>query len=287
MKTRFFQTAAKIGLMLLLMVNSACFRRFQMTEKEIETFFADKGGVPPSYWLNEDNLPVHWVQTGSDSLPLLLFIHGAPGAWYGYIQLMANTKLKKHFALASVDRPGYHRSGKAGKQVSIQEQARLISGILRNNPERPVYILGRSYGAPIAAEIAARYPKQVRGLMLVAPAADPDKEKFWWFSPLVQYPPLRWIFPKPIRRASSEKYAHRRELRKMVNSWSEVTCPTQILQGGKDFIVYPSNACFVDSAMCSSQRLVRFLPENGHLITREQPELVVDLLIELKKGRLY
>ncbi len=271
---------------LLLFIQSGCFHRFRLTEKDIDWYYQTHGPRPESHRLRVEKHELHWVQNGPDSLPLLLLIHGAPGAWYGYINLLSDQSLLSQFALASVDRPGYNRSAKGGKVLSIPAQAELISQIFRSDTSRPVYLLGRSYGAPIAAYLAARFPKQVKGLILIAPAADPDLEKFWWFSPLVQYPPIRWLFPRPIRTASSEKYAHRKELRKMAPCWGQITCPTHILQGGKDFIVHPGNSCFVDSLMVSAPRIQRTLPLNGHLISLENPGLVKELLLGLRKGEL-
>ena len=263
-----------------------CFRKYRMTEKDIDAYYQTHGPRPKSHFLNIGKHRLHWVQSGPDSLPLLLMIHGAPGAWYGYKNLLSDPDLLSQYTLASVDRPGYNLSRKGGKVLSIEAQGELIAAIFRSDTVRPVFLLGRSYGAPIAAYLAARFPQQVKGLMLVAPAADPDRERFWWFSPLVQYPPIRWLLPQPVRTASSEKYAHCRQLRNLQSCWGEIICPTHILQGGKDFIVHPANSCFVDSMMVSAPRLNRILPLNGHLITVENPGLVKELLLSLRKGEL-
>jgi hypothetical protein len=50
--------------------------------------------------------------------------------------------------------------------------------------------------------------------------------------------------------------------------------------------VHPANSCFVDSVLVSAPRLHRFLPQNGHLITVENPGLVKELLLGLRKGEL-
>ena len=265
----------------------SCFRRFQLSESELEQYFACHPPRPVSHFRDLGKHRIHWVETGTDSLPLLVFIHGAPGAWHGYLNLLTDSTLKTNFTLISVDRPGYNLSAKGGKVLSLERQADLISAVFRDRPGRAVYLLGRSYGAPIAALLAARFPEQVKGLVLLAPAMDPAQERFWWFSPVVQYPPLRWLFPQPVRRASSEKYAHRRELLNLRDCLGDVRCPTQILHGGEDWIVWPRNACYTDSVLIGAPRLQRFLPGTGHLISRENPRLVVKVLLDLKAGRLY
>jgi pimeloyl-ACP methyl ester carboxylesterase len=198
---------------------------------------------------------------------------------------MANPEIRSHFQVLSVDRPGYNYS--KGSQIhNIEQQAEEIARLLDSDTLRPVYLVGRSFGAPVAAALAAIRPKLVKGLVLVAPAANPELEKFWWFSPILHYSPVRLFFPQAIRRASNEKYSHPKALKEMENLWGKVRCQTQILQGGKDEIVLPQNACYVDSMLVGAPHLLRMLPENGHLITSENPDLVVQLLLDLKSGRL-
>ena len=275
-----------VFLSFLLLFGTGCFRRFRMSEKDLNLYYKSHSPRPESHFLTIGKHKLHWVQTGPDSLPLLVMIHGAPGAWYGYKNLLSDPNLLSKYTLVSVDRPGYNLSQKGGKVLSIEAQGELISQLFRSDTSRSVFLLGRSYGAPIAAYLAARFPRQIKGLMLVAPAADPELEKFWWFSPLVQYPPIRWFFPSPIRTASSEKYSHKQELKNVQPCWGQITCPTHILQGVKDLIVDPANSCYVDSLMVSAPRLNRLLPLNGHLITVENPGLVKQLLLGLRKGEL-
>lgn len=273
--------------LLIILALSSCFRRFRMTESDLDRYYAQRQDRPISQVaeISKDK-KLHWVQTGPDTLPLLIFIHGAPGAWYGYLNLLSDSSLQSRFAMISVDRPGYNQSKWRGKLLEIEGQGEAISILLKQNKHRPIFLLGRSYGAPIAAYLAAKYPDLVKGLILVSPAASPDLEKFWWFSPLVQYPPLRWLFPAPIRLASSEKYAHRKELKKLIPSWAEINCPTHIVHGGKDFIVSPKNLCFVDSLMTHPLRKTWYLPQHGHLITRENPSLIRAMLLSLERGDL-
>jgi len=275
-----------LTMLVVLMLVSGCFRRFRMTEADLNKYYQTHAPRPESREQIDGKHRIHWVQSGSDTLPLLLLVHGAPGSWYGYINFLSDSTLLQHFALASVDRPGYNKSRPGGKVLSIARQAELISLIFRGDSTRPVYLMGRSYGAPIAAYLAAKFPNQVKGLMLIAPAASPDHEKFWWFSPILKYPPIRWLFPSPIKTASDEKYAHRRELRKMLPYWSQIKCPTHILQGKSDFIVKPINAQFVDSLLVSAPHKLTFLDETGHLITREKPWLVKEKMLQLKYNHL-
>lgn len=275
-----------VALFTIALMSSSCFRRFRMTDKDLDAYYQSHSPRPVSKTIEQGSHRIHFVQTGSDSLPLLLMIHGAPGAWYGYISYLSDSLLHRQFRIVSVDRPGYHKSAIGGRVLSITDQADLIAHVFQQDSCRPIYILGRSYGAPIAAVLAARFQRQVKGLVLVAPAVDPELEKFWWFSGLIRVPPLRWFFPKPIRTASDEKHEHVKELYAIKPYWSRITCPSVILQGKADWIVKPDNALFADSALTHSPHKLYMLDGVQHLVTNEKPLLVKRVLKEMLEEKL-
>ena len=58
--------------------------------------------------------------------------------------------------------------------VPIENQARYISKLLKKlNINKPVTLLGLSYGGGLALQIAADYPDQVKEAILAAPYAFP------------------------------------------------------------------------------------------------------------------
>jgi pimeloyl-ACP methyl ester carboxylesterase len=184
--------------------------------------------------------------------------------------------------MIAVDRPGYGKS-KVNNTVlpDIEKQAEIISAVIPKNEKQKVIVAGRSYGAPVAAMMAQQQSNIVSGVLLISPAADPEHEKFWWFSKPVYYPPLRWLFPNAVNTASDEKFLHRNQLNKILLKWEKITQPSIILQGDKDFIIHKNNVCFLDSLMISSPREYQILENTGHLITKERPEIVKECIQKL------
>ena len=276
-----------LGIILILSL-SGCFRKFTMSEKEVSTYYKTHFPKPNFYSYDTLNRKIFYAYANQNrlDLPLLIFIHGAPGAWYGYIHYLEDTFLLNRFRIISVDRVGYNHSMKGGVDVSIENQATYLLPLLKLRGNTNCVIAGRSYGAPIAAKMAAIQPNNIKALLLISCAADPEQEKFWWFSKPIYYPPLRWLFPTMIRYASDEKFAHKKELNKLLSSWKLVKQPAIILQGAKDFIIYPSNGKFTDSVLVNSPHKYKLLPENGHLISNENPEIIRqslnDLLLMMK-----
>jgi pimeloyl-ACP methyl ester carboxylesterase len=184
----------------------------------------------------------------------------------------------------SVDRPGYHQSRFNGRRravTSIARQSVAIHEALRvNRSHRKGIVLGSSYGGPIAAQMAIDYPGDFYHLVMLAPAIDPDKEKFWWFSKYVKHGPVKWMLPHFLRVATDEKNTHVHELRMMLPEWERLNIPVTVVQGSADKIVDPANLDFARKKLSGKQAEFISLPGAGHLVRFQNPALVRKIILE-------
>lgn len=72
-----------------------------------------------------------------------------------------------------LDPPGFGYSDKPRRALSIRGQAALIAGWLAAIGCRPARLLGNSFGAQVAAVVAASHPGAVGRLVLLSPTASP------------------------------------------------------------------------------------------------------------------
>lgn len=77
--------------------------------------------------------------------------------------------LPEDFGMVAVDRPGFAASQPREAVGSISDQADAMAPLLEAAPGQRVMLIGQSYGAPIAALMAARHPDRVAALVLVSP----------------------------------------------------------------------------------------------------------------------
>ncbi len=255
----------------------SCFSRWIMTESELKQHYRDRLSKPLFHMVENDSLKLHYVTFGADTAQPVLFIHGAPGSWDGYLNMLDDSALQHNYHLISVDRPGYGKSQKKPKKrvYSLAEQANAISLALRSNHSgKKAIVVGRSYGAPVAAELAALYPQLVKKVILLSPAIDPDTEKFWWFSKYGKLFIVRWFLPERMNTATDEKYAHVAELKKLKSDWAKIRSEVTVMCGGKDWIVDTSNFSFAKKVLAGKNARFIFIPESGHLISASHPDLV-------------
>ncbi len=258
-------------------------KRYIYTDDELEQHFKDKALKPVYKKLDYLNHPLHYATISrSDTLPLLVLVHGAPGAWYGYLNLMEDTLLQKNFKMVSLDRFGYGKSGYGHPELSTQVQALEIKRIVdeENSSGKKVYLLGRSYGAPIAAWYAINYPQQVDRLLMASPVIDPDKEKFWWFSGIGRWRITQLLLPQLLNVATSEKYSHASQMKLMLNKWKKLYVPSYVISGANDNIADTANFSFAKRVLVNCPATFTLLPNTGHLVTGQHPEVIKKYLLE-------
>ena len=267
----------------LSIIFASCFNRLILTEKELKTHYAEKVSKPLFHVIENDSTKLHFVTFGVDTAQPVLFVHGAPGSWDGYLNLLDDSLLQYNFHLISVDRPGYGKSQKRPKKklYSLEEQAKsIILALKSNHSNKKAIVIGRSYGAPVAAKLAVMYPDKIDKIVLLSPAIDPDTEKFWWFSKLGKVFLVRWFLPERMNTATDEKYAHIKELKILKNDWKNIQSDITVMVGGKDWIVDTTNFSFAKKMLIGKNAKFIFIPESGHLISSSRPDLVKKEIFE-------
>jgi len=266
-------------------VFSRCFllNNYVKTDAELAEHYRN-AKVKPVYKQSDfhDRKQHYAVLSKSDTLPLLVMVHGAPGAWYGYLNLTDDSLLQEHFKIVSVDRLGYGKSGYGKEELSIDLQAQAIKQIIEkeNTSHKKVYLLGRSYGAPITARLAINYPQSFEKLVMVSPVIDPEKEKFYWFSDIGKTSLVQWMLPEMLNVATKEKFSHQREMRRMLPDWEKLNTPTYVLVGEDDAVADTANYGFAKKHITNCTAVFMKLPHTGHQITHQQPELIKQVLLE-------
>lgn len=262
---------------------SSCFGRFAMTDKELKAYYKNKP-KPSFFTVQNDSVRLFCATAGSDTLPPLLLIHGAPGAWYGSRNFLEDSVLQSRFHIIAMDRLGYNKSRFKNRRkavTSIQTQSiALHEALLLNHSKKTGIVMGSSYGAPIAANMAILYPNEFHHLVMTASAIDPSIEKFWWFHKFIRRGPIKWMLPHFFRTTTDEKFSHVKELQLLVPKWKQLKTPVTVIQGGADKIVHPANLDFAREQLKNKQADFILIPEAGHLIRWQYPDLIKKILLQ-------
>lgn len=83
-------------------------------------------------------------------------------------------ELANHGDVHLLDLPGYGRSPRPDRDISIADHARLVGQYLTDKKLDHPVVVGHSMGTQVVAEMAADFPDQVDHLVLIAPVVVPD-----------------------------------------------------------------------------------------------------------------
>lgn len=270
-----------VPLIILFQLTSGCFS-FRMSQKEVNKYFEGHPIQPEIIKYEQLDRRINYAAIGYDSLPTVIFLHGAPGSWSAFKHFLKDTSLTSRAKLVSVDRPGYGHSDFGNSVTSLEEQSALLQPILKKYSNTNNILVGHSLGGPMIARLAMDYPDLVDGLIFVAASVDPTLEpnEDWFRAPL-HTPFLRWILPVSFRVTNDEIYFLEDELEEMVPLWEKVDMPVTVIQGKKDNLVPAGNADFIKKMTVNTPQLKMVIIEDmNHFVPWNRPDLIYEALLD-------
>lgn len=269
-----------LGFIILSQIVSSCIS-FSMTEKQVGQFFEDKPVKPESVFYKVDGYQMHYKKLSVGERGSFIFIHGTPGSWDAFIDYFSDSSLYNLAEIISPDRPGFGQSSYAKPIRSLEEQARLLKPILEE-AKAPRILIGHSLGGPIVARLAMDYPDLVDGLLMLAPALDPQLEPNEdWFRVPMRWPVIGAIAPKIFRISNEELIFLDEELEDMLPLWKNVGAYSITIQGAADKLVDPGNGPFADSVLVNAPHELIMLDGQNHFLPWNESELIKKKLREL------
>jgi pimeloyl-ACP methyl ester carboxylesterase len=278
-----FVLGAVVFLLLALLVGDR-FVQFRMDDKALIDWFKVRHIEPHIGYYEALGRKVRYIEVGDNPEATILFIHGAPSSMSYWKAYLADSVLLSRATMYAVDRPGYGYSGLADPLPDISAQAAIISKILDSlhRVNRPVIVVGVSYGSPIAARLTMDYPQLVDGLILMAPPLGPGREKYFWVTYPVESPLIHWVVPRMLQTANREKVHHKEELTKMLPLWGRIHVPVMYLQGQEDGLVDTSNERFAREHLTNVPSLnIQMIPGRGHLIAFDEKDRIVKTIVNM------
>lgn len=233
---------------------------------------------------------IHFVSIGTaDSLPLIVMVHGSPGASDAYLDYLADTVLSRQARMVTIDRPGFGYTQDFGRpEPSLAAQSAAVSAVVDQiAPDKKVWLIGHSLGGPVIARFAMDYPEQTAGLILVAASVDPEQEEHPFWQSAIDPPPLKWLIPKSFWASNYEIKALEGELRQMLPLWAGIRCPVTIVHAKDDQLVPVGNAAFARRMLVNCPDLKeQILPDGDHFILWNRHGKIRETMLDmLKSGR--
>lgn len=231
--------------------------------------------------VSKDGFELGYIHVGDKTKPCLVFIHGSPGSLFGWSHYLCDEQLLTHFQMISFDRPGYVYSDYGQARTSLAEQARAVQLILQDlQIEQPVFIVGHSYGGPVAVKFAQLYPNCVKSIFLVSSSIDPDLEEVKSIQRIGRWKLIKSLIPRELIVCNEEILLLKDELIKI--DFDLITCDVTIIHGKDDVHVPVGNVDYMLEKFIKASLVKSNVHEDvNHFIPWQYSELIKKPLLEL------
>lgn len=225
----------------------------------------------------------------------LLFLHGVQGlpGWTKALELLA-----RHFEVLAPDHPGFGLSDSPEWVDDVPDIAFFYLDVLEALADGRVHVVGHSLGGWIALEMAIRSTARMmsltlvdaagirvdgapRGDMFIGPASDlgklffaDDETATRWAAEWQATPELQEAYDKNRYAAAKYTWQPRLYNPKLARWLHRIDLPTHVIWGEEDRLIPPPHAAALAAEIRGAERTM--LPQCGHLVDIERPELFAD-----------
>nr|XP_040234818.2 epoxide hydrolase 4-like [Anopheles coluzzii] len=118
-------------------------------------------------YITVHNIKLHFVEQGSSSKPLMLFLHGLPDFWYSWRYQMH--EFSKDYWTVALDLPGFGRSEPPAHSVTykLSNLARLVCSLITALGKSECVLVGNGAGSILGWHIVNQYPDRVSRYVLL------------------------------------------------------------------------------------------------------------------------
>ncbi len=199
-------------------------------------------GIPISaHRYKREDGEVYYVKIGDENLPTLLLIHGSPGDWTAWKQLILTTDLVKNYQLIVPDRPGYQASTVGGGSLAVQSKALAL--LMQENC-RPCVVAGHSYGGALALQLTVDFPEQVAAVVSLAGTVAAARQQPKWYNFLAKNKAVQAVLSAGFLASNQEMMSLSKDLLALEQKLNTLAQPFYFFQGGKDVLVAPASPFF-------------------------------------------
>ncbi len=266
---------------LWLVMAQSCMK-FRISDDQAKQNFEKTGVVLTTATVKVAGANMHYVKTGNDSLPTIVFVHGSPGSWDAFARYMQDKDLLMKYRMISIDRPGFGYSD-FGNAKHMEDQSLLISPLFKLwENGKPVYLVGHSLGGPMIIQLNADNPGLFGGLVLLAGSVDPGEENKELWRYILDTGVLSYLVPGAFRPSNTELKYFKKDVYVLQDKFALVKCKVFIVHGTEDPLVPVGNALYAQKKLVNAASVkLTLIPGANHFIPWTKYDTIKQVLINL------
>lgn len=265
-----------------IIICQSCMMMRMSPKKAKEFFEISKTSYIDKSFIDGDN-KIHYIQTGNQNNPTIIFVHGSPGSWDAYKEYLKDTLLLKKYRMIAIDRPGFGYSNFRNAK-NLETQSKYITTFIKSiDNKKPIILVGHSMGGPVITKLAIDDPKIFSHLIILAGSIDPKAETPEKWRPIIKAFPLRSLIPGALRPANDELWWLKKDLVVMKPNLKNIISDVTVIHGTKDQLVPFSNVGFIKNEFVNAKSMTIIPIENAnHFIPWEHYQEIRNVILNLK-----
>jgi 2-hydroxy-6-oxonona-2,4-dienedioate hydrolase len=232
-----------------------------------------------SQWTKIPGGTIHYraVSAAADEFPVVFLIHGLIVS--SRYMVPTAERLAPFCRVYAPDLPGYGKSYKPGKVLTLSELADALADWMDVLEMANAHLVGNSFGCQIIAEFALRYPQRIDRLILQGPTVDPAARslgkqliRLIINSPREQRS-LGWITLKDYRAAGFHRIRQTIKLAledRIEDKLPLIKAPALVVRGERDAVVPQLWAEKVTTLLPNGK--LHVIPDAAHTVNYSVPE---------------
>jgi pimeloyl-ACP methyl ester carboxylesterase len=224
------------------------------------------------------NEVIHSIQVGNPEKPKVLLIHGSPGYWMEWENVMSDPKLLDEYCLITFDRAGYGKTTVPPKNL-LSEQANVAASVMRHfsQKDEKFIVVGHSYGGGVASQVVLDYPELVSRGVFSSSTLSPELQHKKWYNRIADINLIQLLIPNEVLASNDEMISLESCLRKNENRLKDIYQPIQYIQGTKDVLVPFETVNYLRE---HKPQGIKYWIEEGmnHFVPFSHPHLIINAI---------
>jgi pimeloyl-ACP methyl ester carboxylesterase len=236
--------------------------------------------IYPSFKLikYQDSLKIKVTVIGDSTKPALLLIHGSPGDWSAWENIIANDSVRSMYYILAVDRAGF-----GGTTVpaldNLHEHAAVVWQVLSQMKiDSNITLAGHSYGGAVVEQLLIEHAGAFNSAILVAPTLSPEYMQPKWYNKVAKWTAVNFIISKDLKSSNIEMLGLPASLELNEPLISSIEVPLVYIQGEKDVLVDPKTVTYFGELKPAGVKYV-IIEDMNHFTPWSHPYLIIDAVL--------
>ena len=225
-----------------------------------------------------DSTLVYAMTFGNKAATPLLLIHGSPGDWSAWENIIMNDSIRESYFIIAVDRPGYGNTTVEAKQSLADQSKAIWSVIAYLELDKKIVVAGHSYGGAVAEQLLVEGDSLFSQAVLVASTSSPELMKPRWYNKLANWILIDKMLSEELKSSNYEMLGLTSSLASLEPSLNSITTPIIFILGEEDILVPFETADYFKKTKSTGVKFI-LIEDLNHFIPWSDPDLITDVLL--------